>query len=47
MRDLSMLLGRSFALFAGGSAVIYQYPALSRGAVVVETQKREGGFSEW
>jgi hypothetical protein len=35
MRNLLMFLGRGFALFAGGPAVIYQYPALSRSAVVV------------
>jgi len=42
-----MFLGRGFALFVGGPAVIYQYPALSRSAVVVEARKREGGSSEW
>jgi hypothetical protein len=44
MRDLLMFLGRGFALFAGGPAVIFQYPALSRGAV--EGRKRAGGPSE-
>jgi hypothetical protein len=47
MRDLLMFLGRGFALFAGGPAAIYQYPALSRSAVVVEAQKRGRGPSEW
>ena len=41
-----MFLGLGFALFAGGPAVIFQHPALSRGAVVVEVRKRAGGPSE-
>jgi len=47
MRDLLMFFGRGFALFAGGPAVIYHYPLLRRGAVVVEARKRGGGPSEW
>ena len=43
MRDLLMFLGRGFALFAGGPAVIYQYPALSRSVVIVH---RGEGSSE-
>jgi hypothetical protein len=46
MRDLLMFLGRGFVLFARGPAVNFQYPALSRGAVVVEVRKRAGGPSE-
>jgi hypothetical protein len=46
MRDLLMFLGRGFALFPGGPAVIFHYPALSRGAVVVEARKCAGGPSE-
>jgi hypothetical protein len=46
MSDLLMFLGRGFALFAGGPAVIYQHPALSRGAAVVEARKRGGGRPE-
>lgn len=46
MRDLLMFLGRGFALLAGGPVVIYQYPALSRSAVVVQARKRGGGPSE-
>jgi hypothetical protein len=46
MRDLLIFLGRGFALFAGGRAAIYQYPALSRSAVVVEAQKHGRGPSE-
>jgi hypothetical protein len=46
MRDLLMFLGRGFALFAGGPAVIFQYPALSRNSVAGEARKRGGGPSE-
>ena len=46
MKELLMLLGRGFALFAGGPAVIYQYPALSRSSVIVQARKRGGGSSE-
>ncbi len=45
MKDLLMFLGRGFAPFAGGPAVIYQHPALSRSAVVVQVRKRGGGPS--
>ena len=38
MRDLLMFLGRGFALFAGGPAVIYQHPALSRSTAAVEAR---------
>jgi hypothetical protein len=31
-----MFLARGFALFAGGPAVIYRYPALSRSAVIAQ-----------
>ena len=47
MKAILMFLGRGFALFAGGPAVFYQYPALSRGAAMVEIQKRGRGSSEW
>jgi hypothetical protein len=47
MKAILMFLGRGFALFAGGPAAIYQYPALSRSAVIVEIQKRGRGSSEW
>jgi hypothetical protein len=47
MKAILMVLGRGFALFAGGPAVIYQYPALSRSAVVVKIEKRGRGSSEW
>jgi hypothetical protein len=43
MKALLMFLGRGFAMFAGGPAVIYQYPALNRGVVMVEIQKRGRG----
>jgi len=46
MRDLLMFLGRGFALFAGGPAVIYQYPAFSSSAAIVEARKRRRGRSE-
>jgi|SRR6516164_3756520 len=46
MRDLLMFLGRGFALFAGGPAVIYQYPAFSSSAAIVEARKRGRGRSE-
>jgi hypothetical protein len=51
MRDLLMFFSRGFALFAGGPAVIYHYPVLSRGVAsrgvaVVEARKRGGGPSE-
>ena len=46
MTDLLMFLGRGFALFAGGPAVIYQHPALSRSAAVVEARKRGEGRPE-
>jgi hypothetical protein len=36
MRELLMFLGRGFALFAGGPAVVYQYPALHRSAAMFE-----------
>jgi hypothetical protein len=31
-----VFLGRGFALFAGGPAVVYQYPALHRSAAMFE-----------
>jgi hypothetical protein len=47
MKAILMFFGRGFALFAGGPAVIYQYPASSRSTVMVEIQKRGRGSSEW
>lgn len=47
MKAILTFLGRGFALFAGGPAVIFQYPALSRSAVMLEIQKRGRGSSEW
>lgn len=47
MRNIVMFLGRGFALFAGAPAVIYQYPTLSRSAVVVPAPRRVRGSSEW
>jgi hypothetical protein len=47
MKAILMFLGRGFALFAGGPAVIYRYPALSRGAAMVEIQKRGRGSAGW
>jgi hypothetical protein len=47
MKAILMFLGRGFALFAGGPAVIYQYPALSRSAVMVKIRKRGRGSLEW
>jgi len=46
MRELLMFLGRGFALFAGGPAVVYQYPALRRSAAMFEARKRGGGSTE-
>jgi hypothetical protein len=46
MKELLMLLGRGFVLFAGGPAVIYRYSALSRSSVIVQARKRGGGSSE-
>jgi hypothetical protein len=43
MRELLIFLDRAFALFAGGPAVIYQYPALRHSAAAVEARKRAGG----
>jgi hypothetical protein len=40
MRDLLMFLGRGFALFAGGPAVLYAYPPLSRNTVTVKAPER-------
>lgn len=47
MKDILNFLGRGFALFAGGPALIYPYPPLSRSAVVVDVQKRGRGPLEW
>jgi hypothetical protein len=47
MRQIVMFLSRGFALFAGGPAVIYQYPTLSRSAAVVPAPRRVRGSSEW
>jgi len=46
MRELLMFLGRGFALFAGGPAVVYQYPALRCSAAMLEARKRGGGPTE-
>jgi hypothetical protein len=43
MRDILIFLGRGFALFAGGPAVFCQYSTLSRGAVVLQAQRRGRG----
>jgi hypothetical protein len=43
MKAILMFLGRGFALFAGGPAVIYRYPALSRSAAIMKIQKRGRG----
>jgi hypothetical protein len=45
MKEILRFLGRSFALFDGGPAVVYPYPALSRSAVVVEAKKHGRGPS--
>lgn len=46
MKDILLFVGRGFALFAGGPAVLYQHPTMNRSAVVVSAQKRERGPSE-
>jgi hypothetical protein len=40
MRELLMFLGRGFVLFAGGPAVTYQYPPLSRTTAIARAQTR-------
>ena len=47
MKDVLRFLGQGFALFAGGPAVIYPYPASSWRAAVAEAQKQGRGSSEW
>ncbi len=47
MRELLIFLGRGFALFAGGPAVVYQHRTLNRSAVVVAVQKRGREPAEW
>jgi hypothetical protein len=47
MRALLMFLGRGFALFAGGPAVICQYSSPARSAVVVPALKTGRGPAEW
>ena len=40
MRDILIFLGRGFALFAGGPAVVYRYQPPRRGAAVVKRKSR-------
>jgi hypothetical protein len=40
MRDILMFLGRGFALFAGGPAVVYRYQPPRRSAAVVKRKSR-------
>lgn len=47
MRDILIFLGRGFALFAGGPAIIFQYPILSRRVAVAAAWRRVRGSQEW
>jgi len=47
MTDILIFLGRGFAIFAGGPAVVSQYRRLSRSDSLIAAQQRVKGASEW